>query len=103
MEKISTEDVEKLARLARLGLQEDEKAVLAVQMTEVLGYVEQLDEVDIDGVEPTSQVAGLKNIYIADKKQRCDIPREELLANAPEKEDGFIKVKPVLEDSGASL
>jgi aspartyl-tRNA(Asn)/glutamyl-tRNA(Gln) amidotransferase subunit C len=66
-------------------------------MTDILGYVKQLDEVDISSVEPTSQVTGLKNVYVEDQKRKCDIPREELLSNAPEKEDGFIKVKPVLE------
>lgn len=97
MDKITNEDVKKLAKLARLGLKDQEIEALAPQMTEVLNFAKQLDEIDVSGVEPTSQVMGLRNILREDKIEGSLITREELLSNAPQSEDGFIKVKSVLE------
>jgi aspartyl-tRNA(Asn)/glutamyl-tRNA(Gln) amidotransferase subunit C len=97
MEKITIEDVEKLAKLARVGLKDNEKQSLASQMTEILNYVKQLDEIDTSSVEPTSQTTGLSNVYVEDAKEECCISRDDLLSNAPQQEDGFIKVKSVLE------
>jgi aspartyl-tRNA(Asn)/glutamyl-tRNA(Gln) amidotransferase subunit C len=97
MEKITIEDVEKLAKLARVGLKDNEKQSLASQMTEILNYVKQLDEIDTSAVEPTSQTTGLSNVYVEDAKEECAIPRDDLLSNAPQQEVGFIKVKSVLE------
>ena len=96
MDKITITDIDKLAKLARLGLTEAEKQSLAEQMTDILEYVKQLDEVDVSQVEPTSQVTGLKNVTREDKIFRSDIDRDELLSNAPDTENGFIKVKSVL-------
>jgi aspartyl-tRNA(Asn)/glutamyl-tRNA(Gln) amidotransferase subunit C len=96
MDKITISDIDKLATLARLGLTETEKQSLAEQMTDILEYVKQLDEVDVSQVEPTSQVTGLKNVTREDKILRSDIDRDELLSNTPDTENGFIKVKSVL-------
>lgn len=97
MSKITLEEVEKLAKLARLGLTEKEKEILAPQMSEILNFAEQLDEVNIQDVEPTSQVTGLCNVYRPDEIRKSEASREELLSNAPQREKGFIKVKSVLE------
>lgn len=96
MSKITTADIEKLATLARVGLTEAEKKSLAGEMSSILEYVKQLDEVDVKNVEPTSQVTGLRNVTRNDEVIRSEIGREELLSNAPETENGFIKVKSVL-------
>jgi len=96
MNKITTTDIDKLAQLARLGLTGAEKESLATEMTAILDYVKQLDEVDVSKVEPTSQVTGLCNVTREDKMVNCDIERDEILSNAPETENGFIKVKSVL-------
>jgi aspartyl-tRNA(Asn)/glutamyl-tRNA(Gln) amidotransferase subunit C len=92
MDKITVKDVEKLAKLARLGLSDKEKESFATQMTEILGYVKQLDEIETGDVEPTSQVTGLKNIMADDGIRECLVDRDQLLSNAPESENGFIKV-----------
>lgn len=96
MDKITPEEVVKLANLARLGLSDKEMDELAPQMTEILAFAEQLNEVDVQGIELTSQVTGAVNVYREDEKWNCDIKRDQLLKNAPESEDGFIKVKSVL-------
>ena len=96
MNKITTTDIDKLASLARLGLTGAEKESLATEMTAILDYVKQLDEVDVSKVEPTSQVTGLCNVTREDKMVNCDIERDEILSNAAETENGFIKVKSVL-------
>lgn len=96
MDKITLDDVEKLAKLARLGLTKEEMKKLAPQMSEILNFAKQLDEVDVNGVEPTSQVTGLANVFSVDSCTKSEVNREDLLSNAPEKENGFIKVKSVL-------
>lgn len=96
MSEITTADIEKLAVLARVGLTEAEKKSLAGEMTAILEYVKQLDEVNVGGVDPTSQVTGLTGTSRKDGIVRSDIGRDELLSNAPETENGFIKVKSVL-------
>ncbi len=96
MSEITAREVESLAKLARVGLTEEERASLAAQMSEIIDYVAELDQVDVSKVEPTSQVTGLYNIYREDKVVDSLITREDLLSNAPEVEGGAIKVKAVL-------
>ncbi len=97
MRKITKEQVEDLAKLARLGLTDAEKTSLAREMTVILEYSMLLDEVDTKGVQPTSQTTELKNIFRKDCKVISDIDINEKLQNAPVKEKSFIKVKKVLE------
>lgn len=96
MEKITKEQIEDLAKLARVGLSESEKVSLSSDMNAILEYVKQLEEVDTSNLESTSQVTGLSNVTREDKIVKSVLTRDELLCNAPDIEDGFIKVKPVL-------
>jgi len=96
MNKITTIEIEKLAKLARVGLTESEVELLAGEMSAVLEYVKQLDEVDVSGIEPTSQTTGLTNVMREDVAIRSEIDRDELFSNTPDTENGFIKVKSVL-------
>lgn len=96
MSEITKTEIEKLAKLARVGLTETETESLAKEMSAILDYVKQLDEVDVSGVEPTSQVTGLSGISRADEVVPSDISRDELLSNAACTENGFLKVKSVL-------
>jgi len=96
MNVISELEIAKLAKLARIGLSKEEEKSLASQMSEILDYASELDMVDVSNVVPTSQVTGLMNVTRIDKVVGCDIGREDLLANAPAEENGFIKVKKVL-------
>lgn len=96
MNKITTEEVEKLAKLARIGFTEAEKQSLSLEMSAILEYIEKLDEVDVSQIEPTSQVSGLTNVTRGDEINRSDIDRDDLFSNTKEVENGFIKVKTVL-------
>lgn len=96
MTKISREDVLKLARLSSLQLAEDEVDELATDIERILEYVEQLNELDTDGVEPAYQVTGLTNVFRRDEVEPPVVTREALLALAPEQQDNHIKVHKVL-------
>jgi len=96
MAKLTREDVLNLARLAKLSLSEKEVSSFTKEISEILGYVEQLQSVDISGLEPTYQVTGLHNVLRKDKVIAYGATPEQLLQNAPAVQDGQIKVKRVL-------
>ena len=85
-----------MARLAKLELTDKEVDQFQKEMGEILGYVEQLQKVDVSDLEPTYQVTGLKNVTRADEVKDYGVTPKELLKNAPAVEDGQIKVKRVL-------
>lgn len=95
MSKIDIAEVERIARLARIGLSHDEAVKMSAELGDILGFVEQLSSVDIEGVAPTDQVTGLEDVWREDVV-KPSMPREQLLANAPEQKDGYIVVKRVL-------
>lgn len=88
---IETKDVEHVAKLARLELDEDEKAKFARQLGDVLKYVEMMNEVDTTGVEPMSHSIDFSNVMREDVEV-YEQTREELMANAPDVEGDFFKV-----------
>jgi len=91
-------NVNHIAKLARLGLNEDEKAKFAKELAAILAFVAKLKEVDTQGVQPTAQVAGLQNVSRADESKKGEGKcRQHILANAPETKDDFIKVKAVFD------
>ena len=96
MAKLSRDDVLKLARLSRLRLSEEEIQQFQAEISEILGYVEQLSEVDTKGLEPTSQVTGLTNVMREDEVIDYGVAPDELLKNAPAVEKDHFKVKRVL-------
>lgn len=93
MAQLSREDVLKLARLARLQLTDEEVEAFRKELSEVLNYVAQLDDVDVAGLEPTAQVTGLKNVMRDDTVIDYGVSPHELLRLAPRTQDGHIKVK----------
>lgn len=97
MAKLTRNDVLKLARLARLQLSEEEIKQFQKEISEILGFVEQIQSVDLEGVEPTYQVTGLKDVMRPDEVRDYGVPPEELLKNAPATEGGHFKVKRVIE------
>lgn len=91
-------DVNHIAKLARLKLEEKEIPKMEKDLEEILGFVEQLKEVDTENVLPTSQTTGLENVLRVDEAEKIDEKkRQGILANAPETKEGFIKVKAVFE------
>lgn len=93
MAKLTRDDVLKLARLARIDLSEDEIAEFEGEFNEILQYVEQLQRVEVEGYEPTSQVTGLVNVTRKDQEKGYGYEPAELLKNVPAIENDQIKVK----------
>ncbi len=96
MSKLTRDDVLKLARLSRLRLTDEEVVQFTEEFNDILGYIEQLDQVNTDGLMPTSQVTGLKNVTRPDVEREYQAQPSALLANAPATQDGMFKVKRVL-------
>ena len=88
---ITIQDVEHVAKLARLDLTEEEKVKFSKQLGDVLKYVEQMNEVDTSNVEPLSHVVDFNNVMREDEIH-YDCSKEELMMNAPEEENGFFRV-----------
>jgi len=93
MTQLTRDDVLKLARLARLDLTDDEVEAFCAEISTVLEYVAQLDNIDVSGLEPTTQVTGLKNVMRKDTVLDYGISPAALLRLAPKTQDGHIKVK----------
>ncbi len=94
--KISRQEVEHVAKLARLELSEQDAETLTGQLSNILTYVEKLNELDTAGVEPTSHVLDIKNL-MRDDVPAPSLPQERALANAPEKAAGHYKVPKIIE------
>lgn len=94
-EKITKEEIEHLAKLARIELKEGDVQKYQTELSAILGYIDVLSKVDTNNIEPTAQITGLSDVHATDAKNPS-FPREEILKNAPDKKDGYIKVKPVL-------
>lgn len=96
MTQISRDDVLHLAQLSSLQLGDDEIDALQRDIDNILGYVEQLAELDTTGVEPTYQVTDLENVWRDDSIIDYGISREKLLALAPDAAHHAVKVPKVL-------
>jgi aspartyl-tRNA(Asn)/glutamyl-tRNA(Gln) amidotransferase subunit C len=94
---ITKQEVEKVAKLARLELTESEKAAFTKQLSQILTHVETLKQYDTTGVEPTATVLGQVNVFRPDDA-RPSLPVERAVANAPESSDGFFVVPKIIED-----
>jgi aspartyl-tRNA(Asn)/glutamyl-tRNA(Gln) amidotransferase subunit C len=89
-------DIQKVAKLARLELSEEERETFGGQLDQILTYVEQLSRVDTTGVEATSHAIPMSNVFREDET-RPSCPREEVVGTAPEQEAGFFKVPKIIE------
>lgn len=96
MEKLSLDEIQKVAQLARIELSDDELVVASTEISSILDFVDTIQNTDTAGVEPTSQVTGLTDVWREDLVVKCTISPKLLLASAPELQDGYIKVKKVL-------
>jgi len=94
--KLKKTEVKHVAQLAQLKLSGKEIEKFQKQLSEILGFISQLKKLETDKIVPTSQTTGLNNIFRKDKP-RPSFFQEEVLANAPQKEKGFFKVKALFE------
>ena len=96
MAKLTKQEVEYIANLARLNLTEEEKKQYGEQLSSILDYVEKMNEVDTKDIEPTSQITGLKNVMRKDTISESGI-NEELIGCAPAKLGSQIEVPKILD------
>jgi len=95
---IDRETVDYIAKLSRLSLSEEQAIKFQKQISDILGYINQLKEVDTDNVLPTSHViSSMKNVFREDKVKES-LSQSEVLTNAPDKEDKFFKVPKIIKD-----
>ena len=94
---ITREDVEHVAELARIELTAAEKEQFIVQLNSILTYVEKLSELNTAGVEPTSHVLLMSNIF-RDDEVRPSLDRDRVLQNAPQESHFFFKVPRIIEE-----
>jgi len=96
--RLDLETVEHIAALARIGLTPEEMERMRDQLSAVLDHIEMLQEVNTDDILPTAQVIQQQNV-MRDDVVRPSLPREQVLLNAPDQEDGYFRVNAVLEQS----
>ena len=96
MTTISTDDVHHLAQLSSLQLDTNQVESLRLDLENIVGYIEQLSELDTIGVKPTYQVTDLQNVWREDEVDDYGVSRESLLAMAPAADKNQIKVPKVL-------
>jgi aspartyl-tRNA(Asn)/glutamyl-tRNA(Gln) amidotransferase subunit C len=89
-------DVRKVARLARLDLTDDDLAVMARQLSAIIGYVDQLKELNTDGVEPLAHPLPVQNVFRPDEL-RPSLPVDEALRNAPVRAGDYFAVPAILD------
>ncbi len=95
-QRIDKSQVEHIARLARLEVSDEEKELFGTQLTNILGHINKLDEIDTEGVEPTSHAQELTNVSREDKV-KDSLSLDEALKNAPDRHDGFYRVPKIIE------
>jgi aspartyl-tRNA(Asn)/glutamyl-tRNA(Gln) amidotransferase subunit C len=88
---IDREQVLHVARLARLRLDDDAIERMSSELSGILDHIEKIEELDLDGVEPTSHVVALENVLRPDEP-RPSWPREQILEVAPDAGDGGFRV-----------
>lgn len=95
--RISREDVQHVARLARLELSEPELVRMQDELSHILAYIDKLRSLDTTGVEPTSHAVPLINVMREDEP-RPSLPRADMLANAPDAAGDFFRVPRIIEE-----
>lgn len=93
---IDTDTARRVAKLARIAVEEENLPALAAEFNDILGFIDELSEVDVDGVEPMTSVTPMRL-----KRRRDDVTdgdrQSDILANAPDAREGFFAVPKVVE------
>ena len=92
---ITSADVDKIAKLAKLTLSEDERKKFASQLSDIISYVEKLSELNTDDVKPLAHVNNLTNVSREDKS-RPSMKKEDVFKNSPQHDDDFFLVPKVI-------
>ena len=89
-------DIDKVARLARLDLSQEEKEIFGEQLDQILEHMEVLNRLDTTGVETTSHAIPISNVFREDES-RPSFARDDVLTVAPEEEEGYFRVQRIIE------
>lgn len=100
-EKISEDQVKHVAELAKLKIDDDQLPYFTTQLDKIIGLFETLSKVDTDGVEPTSSGTDQINVMRDDIADNWN-QRQALLDNAPDTQDGYIRVPTIIDESGSN-
>ena len=95
-ERLSADEVRQIAALARISMNDEEIEIMRGQMVNILNNIDVLNNVDTDGVNPTGHSVDVRSVMREDESRESLEP-EEVLLNAPNSEDGFIRVRSVLD------
>lgn len=95
---LTGKDVEHIAGLARLKLSAEERDSYTEQLGQIVEWMGKLEDLDIDEVEPTAHILPIKNVFREDKVHE-GFTREEALASAPDRKDGFFRVPAIISES----
>ena len=95
-QRLNSEEVRHIARLARIGMTEDEVELMRGQLSNILSHFDALQELDTGAVEPTSHSADVETVLRADAADES-MRLEDALSNAPRREGDFVRVRAVLE------
>lgn len=94
--KVSTETIDKIAHLSRLELSEQEKEAMTNDLTNIVTWMEQLNEIDTTGIEPLTHMTDEINAF-RDDDAKNTLSRAEALLNAPQKDEAYFNVPKVIE------
>lgn len=94
---VEKKDIQYIADLANLKIEEEEMDTFTKQIGDILEYFEKLDELDTDEVVPTAYTVPMKNVMREDKVEPS-MDREKILSNAPDKKDGQFRVPKIIGD-----
>jgi aspartyl-tRNA(Asn)/glutamyl-tRNA(Gln) amidotransferase subunit C len=89
-------DIDHVALLARLRLSDKEKLLFSNQLGDVLKYIDKLNELNTTSIEPTAHILPIKNVYREDEPKPSP-SRDDMLANAPDRADGFYRVPRIID------
>ena len=95
--KVTEKDIQTVASLSRLKISAEESAEVMNQLDKFLNYVENLQSIDTENIQPTTYALSMQNVFRADEVKKS-LDRDLALSNAPLKEDGYFKVPRVLEE-----
>ena len=93
---LTSADVDKVAILARLEISPEERERYAKQLSAILDHAQDIAKLDVSQVPPTAHILPMQNVWRADVNTPC-LPREEALANAPDKSKGCFRVPKIIE------
>ncbi|MDA7026775.1 Asp-tRNA(Asn)/Glu-tRNA(Gln) amidotransferase subunit GatC [Bacillus sp. CLL-7-23] len=96
MSRISIEEVKHVAHLARLAITDEEAEMFTKQLDSIITFAEELNEVNTENVKPTTHVLQMKNIMREDVPGK-GLPVEDVVKNAPDYKDGYIRVPSILD------